>query len=333
MEIKKYHANVFSEEKFMLGESPFYDSRTNLISWVDIMAGKFYTQSLTDSKGNTNTDFLVTKETCNEYSINQEIGFSLPTLKGSTYLIGGTDGLYSLSCPDGKLQKIIDLTNEFESYQRCNDAKADPMGRLWFGSSVLDDSGHEACGNLYLLQGEKPIIKQANTLISNGMAWNKARDKFYFSDSLYHAVFVYDYDIESANILNRKSLFEIEDGVPDGLCIDSNDNLWVAIWGGRRIEHRSGSDGSLIGLISVDSNNVTSCCFMGDKMDTLLITSSGNGEKGQNDGKLFTCKLDVTGPDPNYFNLPNTPRKPFKETDLMVNLLSDQTKWNRWTLS
>jgi gluconolactonase len=89
---------------------------------------------------------------------------------------------------------------------------------------------------------EKCILsKQADTKISNGLTWSSDRKKFYFSDTLQYAVFEYDYNLETGEISNRKVLFKPEESrdMTDGMCIDSEDNLWVAFWGGSRIEERS----------------------------------------------------------------------------------------------
>ena len=165
--MKIYTAKPFSKEKYQLGEGPFYDSRTKTLSWVDITEGKFYTLSGDGKK--------------TEYAIGQEIGAALPTEKKDTYLIAGTDGLYLLDTttesPSPKL--IKDLRPYFESFQRSNDAKADPKGRLWLGSSVKDN--HEPCGNLFCLdpfnQGEI-TCRQPDTKISNGMAWSRDHKRF-----------------------------------------------------------------------------------------------------------------------------------------------------------
>lgn len=298
--MKTYNAQVFLQEKFKLGESPFYDPRTKTISWVDIMNKKFFTLG---PDGIQKT-----------FSYNQAIGSAVPTKNEGCYLIAGTDSLYLQETKsDGPASEnpapklIKNLKDYFESYQRSNDAKADPAGRLFFGSSV-DDDVHEASGNLFCLDtvGDDNIsIRQPDTKISNGMAWSADRNKFYFSDTLQYAVFSYDYDLETGEISNRKVLFKPEEnnGLTDGMCIDAEDNLWVAFWGGSRIEQRSTKDGSLLSVINVDAKNVTSCCFIGDELDTLFITTSGNGQTGEHDGCLFTCKVDVKGCGCDYFKL------------------------------
>lgn len=283
--MKEYIAKVFSEEKYSLGESPFYDHRTKTVSWVDISEGKFYAAG-DDGKGEIKS-----------YDFRQAIGAAVPAEKAGSYVVAGTDGLYLLE--GGKSRLIKELTEFYESYQRSNDAKADAAGRLWFGSSV-DDGVHEASGNLFCIDsadGGKVEVREPNTKISNGMAWSQDHKKFYFSDTLQYAVFEYDYDLESGMISNRKVLFRTEKGCgfTDGMCIDAYDNLWVAFWEGSRIEQRSTKDGSLLATVKVDAQNVTSCCFIGDKLDTLFITTSGRGLNGKYDGCLFTCKVEAVG--------------------------------------
>lgn len=280
--MKTYTAQVFSTEKFQLGESPFYDARTKTLSWVDITEGTFY--SLPADEYGTGKK--------HSYKFQKPIGAAVPGKNEGSYVIAGTDAIYLYE--KGTARIIKELSEYYESFQRSNDAKADPAGRLWFGSSV-DDGIHEASGNLFCLNGGQIKCMQPDTKISNGMAWSRDHKKFYFSDSLQYAVFVYDYDLESGSISNRKVLFKVEEGVPDGMCIDSQDNLWTAIWGGRRIEQRSSRDGSLLSVVNVEAEHVSSCCFMGKKLDTLFITSSGKDLTGKYDGCLFTCRVEAAG--------------------------------------
>lgn len=271
------HAKLYDANKYRLAEAPFYDERYDRLSWVDIIDGKLYT-----------------KESDNEtqcFDAGQMIGSAIPMKDSTGLILAGVDGLYT--CVNNKLKKKIDLSRVYESYQRSNDAKADPEGRIFVGSSVEGD--HEPCGNLFSVHKGKVKVQQQDTKISNGMAWSADGKKFFFSDSLEHAVFVYDRDPSTGDISNRRVLFEVTDGVPDGMCIDSDGNLWLAVWGGRRIEARSHKDGRLLDVIRVDAENVTSCCFFGKDLDTLFITTSGEDLDGNGDGRLYTCKPGVKG--------------------------------------
>jgi gluconolactonase len=273
-----YKAKVLSDEKYLLGEGPAYDIRNGQLSFVDILDNKFYTLSEFGE--------------LSSIDLGQPIGAAIPLTQEGAYVLCGMDGLYV--CKGNEISKFRDLTDVYESYQRSNDAKADPKGRLWFGSSSADDD-HGFTGNLFRYDNGTIKVMQKDTRISNGLAWSSDGKRFFFSDSEYHAVFAYDYDEASGDISNRQVLFEVKDGVSDGMCIDSEDNLWVAIWGGRRIEKRSTATGELLGIVEVDAQNVTSCCFCGPRLDTLFITTSGNGQTGEHDGCLFTCRVDTWG--------------------------------------
>ena len=271
--MKEYTATVFEKEKYSLGESPFYDPGLRRYSWVDITEGRLFT--MTDGK-----------KSC--FRFDQPIGAAVPLPDSEGFILAAADGLYTLK--DGKAERFLDLKTIYKPYWRSNDAKLDPRGRLFFGACAQD--GHEAEGALFCYDNGQVKCLQPNTRISNGMAWSRDLKTFYFSDSLEYAVFKYDYDPETGDISGRRVLFNIEGGVPDGMCIDSEDNLWVAVWGGSRIEKRSGIDGRKLAEIRVPAKRVSSCNFAGDDK-TLFITSSGAGENGEFDGCLFKC--DISG--------------------------------------
>lgn len=266
--MKEYSAELFDRTQYALAESPFFDEKTGVISFVDILSGMFYR-----IRNNKTVPF----------DCKEQIGSAVPMGDGS-YTICGTKGLYKFA--DEVMSQIFDLAPFFKPWQRCNDCKADPNGRLFIGSSSMSDD-HEG-GDLYLFDGDLRVLIP-DTGISNGMAWNG--DKFYFADSLDHAVYVFKYS-DDGNIEDRKVLFTTEGGVPDGLCIDKRGDLWTAVWGGSRIEHRDGNTGRLLSVINVPAVHVTSCCFITE--DTLFITTSGEGQEGETDGCLFTCRVDIS---------------------------------------
>ncbi|MCR4791283.1 MAG: SMP-30/gluconolactonase/LRE family protein [Lachnospiraceae bacterium] len=275
-----YKAELFGNEKYGLGEGPCYDPGSGRLSWVDITAGKMWQMNASGER--------------TSFDLGQQIGAAVPVKDSDGFVLCATDGLYLYE--SGKAELVLNLKGLFKPYLRCNDAKADPAGRLWFGSSVSDD--HPAEGNLYMLEKGRPVIRQADTKISNGLAWSSNRKTFFFSDSLKYAVFAYDHDPETGEISGCRELFGAENGVTDGLCIDSEDDLWVAYWGGRRVEHRSGRTGELLDVIDVPAEHVTSCCFGGEDLGTLFITTSGDGLSGEFDGCLFTCRPGVKGVGP-----------------------------------
>ena len=275
--MKQFTAKLFDFNKYDLAESPFYTREYRRYSWVDIPKGELWTMQYGVK---------------NRFSLGQPIGAAVPLADKNGFVLAAKDGLYTYE--NGSATLLYPLDKIFRPYWRCNDAKADPLGRIWFGASVADDD-HEPEGALFCY--DRGVVKcmQENTKIANGMAWSYFQTKFYFADSLEHAVFQYDYDLETGEISNRTVLFTVENGVPDGMCIDADDNLWLAIWGGKRIEKRSTANGKKLAEISVPAEHVTSCYF-GEQKNTLFITTSGMGLNGMEDGLLYTCEVDGAAP-------------------------------------
>ncbi|MBR4580459.1 MAG: SMP-30/gluconolactonase/LRE family protein [Lachnospiraceae bacterium] len=271
--MKKYQAQLFDKQKYVLSESPFYDARFKRYSWVDIINGELWTL-----QGGVKTHF----------TMGQPIGAAIPLPESDGFILAAKDGLYIYENDCERL--LFPLDTVYKSYWRSNDAKTDPYGRIYFGATVVDDD-HEPEGALFCYDQGKVFCLQENTKISNGMAWSSDRKSFFFSDSLEHGILKYDYNPENGIISNRRMLCSIENGVPDGMCIDKEDNLWVAVWGGNRIEKRNGETGELLAEIEVPAKQVSSCNFLDDGK-TLFITSAGVGLDGEFDGCLFLCEVE-----------------------------------------
>ena len=285
--MKQFTAQPLDLGKYRLGEGPYFDPDRQRLSWVDILAGELHC--------------CASDGTQSSFCLGQPLGAAVPLADSNGFVLAAQDGLYALE--ENSARRILDLTPVYQPFQRSNDAKADPAGRLWFGASLLDGAPHDPYGDLYCFDAGVLHRRQPDTRIANGMAWSLERSSFYFSDSGFHAVFVYDYDAATGAISSRRVLFQVEQGVPDGLCIDASGDLWVAIWGGRRVEYRSGRDGSLLGTVSVEAEHVTSCCFGGEDLRTLYITTAGEDLSGPWDGSLFSCEVDAQGLRPDLARL------------------------------
>ncbi|MBE5855869.1 MAG: SMP-30/gluconolactonase/LRE family protein [Lachnospiraceae bacterium] len=281
-EASKYRVELIGIEKYQLGEGPYYDPRYQRFSWVDILGNKVWYIQNGEKKS---------------IQLPQHVGAAIPLADSDGFALAMEDGIYRYE--NGTLKSWIDLQDVYKPYWRSNDAKADCRGRIWFGATVNVDD-HEAEGNLYVYSQGKVTCQVAGTKISNGMAWSADCKKFFFSDSGEHAVFVFDFDEESGSIKNRRVLFEVTDGVPDGMTIDAEDNLWLAVWGGSRVEKRSSATGELLDTIHVPAKQTSSCCFGDEDLKTLYITSAGVGLNGEYDGCLFRCRTDVQGVAPDY---------------------------------
>ena len=210
--------------KNILGEGPYYDYRNGNISFIDIVGKKLF--------------ILDKNKELKEVLFKEKIGAAIPIKDSNSFLVFGETKVFLYQ--NDEIKEYKDISSIVSKGMRCNDAKADRKGRIWF-STMVDDGISKPHGGLYTIIDDKIMCMQ-ETKLGNGLAWNKNNTKFYFNDSIEHKVFIYDYDINTGLISNRKVLAEI-DGIPDGMTIDDNDNLFIAIWGGNRIEVRDSISG------------------------------------------------------------------------------------------
>lgn len=277
----KTKIELVNDEKYILAEGPFYDIRTKATSWVDIKDKKLF---ILDKNNKLKT-----------ITFKEKIGAAVPLSRSFGYLICGEKALYIYE--NNEIKVLKELNDIMNSGMRCNDAKADKFGRLWF-STIVDDGFHAPSSALYCYTNREIICMQDGLKLGNGMAWNKDNTKFFFADSEEHVVYSYDFDLDTGYISNRKVLFEIKDGVPDGMTIDDNDNLYVCIWGGSRIEVRSSKTGILKREIKLPTKLITSCTFKGDNFNELFVTTASLEESDKYAGKLFKISLDAKGKEP-----------------------------------
>ena len=129
----------------------------------------------------------------------------------------------------------------------------------------------------------------------------------YYIDTGRNTLFTYDYDIDTGEATNRKPLIEFNGKRPDGMCVDLTGRLYVALWGGWAVDIYA-PDGKYIDSIAVDAPQVSCCCFGGDDLKTLYISTAYVGLSPENRaaalhaGKTFKIRMDVAG-------LPETPAR------------------------
>jgi sugar lactone lactonase YvrE len=162
-----------------------------------------------------------------------------------------------------------------------NDAKCDPRGRLWAGTRDKDFSAPGRpiapgrCG-LYRIDPDGAVTRVVGGVtLSNGMDWSPDGSTFYYIDTYTRAVDAFDFDMDRGTVRNRRTVVRIRsgEGLPDGMTVDSEGTLWVAIAGAGQIRRYSPS-GALLTRIDVPTPTVTSCAFGGAGGAELFITSA-----------------------------------------------------------
>jgi sugar lactone lactonase YvrE len=272
------------EVKCLLGEGPAWDDVNGVLSWVDILKGQLYLQNLKDG-------------TCKKVITGQYIGAAVPdgrggyigALAGGFYRLDGTGLVDKLGAPEG-----------MSCRQRFNDAKCDPHGRLWAGTmSLYNDFDPPGLAALYLLNRDRTAsVKVSGVTISNGLAWSADEKTMYYIDTPALAVSAFDFDAETGGISNRRDVirFDKRGGSPDGMTIDSEGMLWVAMFNGGCVCRYDPGSGKCLRKIGVPTPYVTSCCFAGDDLGTLYITTARlERARDRNAGNVFSCRPGVRG--------------------------------------
>lgn len=198
------------------------------------------------------------------------------------------DGLYSID-PETKERTFLMQPNEDERL-RYNDGKLDPKGRLLIGTMGYDEI-IDGAASLFVVENGNYKELLTDLSLSNGIGWSKDGKTFYHIDTPTKKVKQYDYDLDQASLSNERTVVEIEgDGSPDGMCVDIDDHIWVAEYGGNRICKWHSETGELLIEIPMPVSNITSCCLGGTKQNYLYITTAK--EEGEAlSGGLFKVKI------------------------------------------
>jgi len=215
------------------------------------------------------------------------------------------DGFALLDWENTRVEPLVALPDPHPN-NRLNDAKADPSGRVWAGT--MNNAMERDQAILYRLDHDHAVTEQIQPVsLSNGLAWSADGKRMFYIDTPTKRVDVFDFDAGApaphAPAINRRTLHEFGqfDGSPDGMTIDTNDNLWVALWGGSRVAHIHGTTGKELGEIRVPASQVTSCTFGGDELKDFYITTALGGLSDEQKieqphaGGVFHAKPDVGG--------------------------------------
>lgn len=291
---KEEIAELDLDTKSELGEGAVWNYKTGELIWVNITEKilNFYNPKLNNNK---------------EMLVGQMIGTVVPAESGDV-IMALENGFYRLN-PETGTKKLIADPEEDKPENRFNDGKCDPAGRFWAGTMHINGKPGE--GTLYRLDPDSSVHKMIeNVSISNGIVWSADATRMYYIDTPTQKVMSWEYDNETGEISNPKTAVEVpaEMGAPDGMTIDSEGNLWIALWGGAAVGCWNPQTGELLRKINVPAKNVTSCAFGDDDLGTLFITTARTGtsdedlEKYPHSGGLFRYRPGVKGVNAFFFN-------------------------------
>lgn len=270
--------SIVSDLRCELGEGPYWDEQRGCVFWTDIPAGKIYRH-----------DFQTGLHSC-IYTGEPVGGFTLQ--ENGDLLLFRISDIALLSLDTGALESIIPFRDE--GMKRFNDVIADPEGRVFAGT--IGDT--PTSGGLYRVETDGTIQKLfTGTGCANGMGFSPDLKTFYWTCSTTRRIFRFDYNQSTGDLTNRQLFYEAEpeEGVPDGLKVDSEGCVWSARWGGFSIKQHD-ANGTILSALSFPVRNVTSLCFGGKNLGQFFITTAQEpGEQSDIAGALLTLPSQKAG--------------------------------------
>lgn len=282
IEAREEVGDVVSE----IGEGPIWDDRFGVLRWVDIDRGLVH-------------GWDPDRGPLPALDVGQNVGFVVPS--GTDRLLAGLRDGFALLDLDGAIVEMLHAFDHDRPDMRVNDGKADPAGRVWAGTCNI--ACDEPVGTLYRLGSDGSAEPQMTDLtISNGLGWSPDGTRMYFTDTTWGRVDAFAYDTATGEWSDRRPFVEIppEVGEPDGLTVDEDGCVWLAMWRGAAV-HRYTPDGRLDTIVRVPALETTSCAFGGEDHRDLFITSATVGLTEQEwadhprSGRVFTCRPGATG--------------------------------------
>ena len=263
-----------------LGESPVWDTRINELVWVDIRGGNV----LWWAPGSPSARELHVGHTVSAIAPRSAGGYIVATRSG----FGTVDD-------KGVFELIVGVETDLPQ-NRMNDGKCDPVGRFWAGT--MSETDEPGAGSLYRLNLDRSVTKVVSGVtISNGLGWSPDKTVMYYVDSLAHGLDAFDFSVDSGEATARRRLAEIPEelGLPDGIAVDEQGYIWVALHSGGAV-HRYSPEGELESRIEIPVALVTSCAFGGPDCHDLYITTAVDPERDEPlAGSIFRYRARVGG--------------------------------------
>jgi sugar lactone lactonase YvrE len=291
------------KKQSILGEGPCWDNRTNNLYWIDCLGRKIYCLH-PDSKKVV------------EYDVSGPIGCI--ALCGDRELICALQsGIVRFDPESGQTTSLLARFDREKVNNRFNDGKCDPKGRFYVGTmsnSANEGKGSAADGSVFCIDANLNVQTMlTDVTISNGMAWSLDYKTFYYIDSPTRIVAAFDYSLDSGLISNRRIAIDLrlEQGIPDGMTIDTNGNLWIAQWGGWQVSCWDPKSRRKLSVVDLPCKHVSCCTFGGEQLETLFITTARIGLSDEeltlqpDAGSLFTVYPGVSGLLSNRFRYNN----------------------------
>jgi sugar lactone lactonase YvrE len=258
------------------GEGPVWSEHWGGLRWVDMLAGDVLSLGADGSVERRHVADVVA---------------AIRPRRGGGAVLGIERG-FALEDAAGSLTGLGELWTD--TNLRMNEGASDPDGRFYCGSMAYDK--RPGAGALYRLDPDRSVhVVLENVTVSNGLDWSPDGSLAYYNDTDSHRTDVFDYDAD-AGLTRRRPFAEIP-GRPDGLTVDAEGGVWVALSDGGQVR-RYTAEGAVDAVIKLPVTKVTACTFGGPRHEQLFITTSREGLAATAEpqaGALFRAVPGVTG--------------------------------------
>ena len=276
-------ADLVLDARSLVGECPMWWPAESALVWVDPPR---HVVHVTDPS--TGHDREITLAT--------DVSAVAPAMSGG-FVVAVADGIGLLDPYTHAFRRLGAVA--LAPPGRFNDGACDPAGRFWAGTFAWDLA--PGGGALYRFAHDGAATRVlGGVTVSNGMRWSPDGRVFYYIDSMTGSVDAFAFDAERGAIADRRSVVALADGGADGMTVDAEGCLWVALWG-HGVVNRYTPEGALDRTVRVPTRYVTSCEFGGADLDVLYITSSASASGDPNAmepapaGAVFACRPGVRG--------------------------------------
>jgi sugar lactone lactonase YvrE len=241
-----------------LGEGPLWDDWRERLLFVDIMRGHVH-------------EFDPVTKRDRVLEVAEPVGAVALTMKGD-WLIATKTGFWRLD-PESGRKSMVAAVEDDQPDTRMNDGSVDRRGRFWAGTMGI---GVRERGSLYRLDPDGTVTRMlTNVSTSNGIDWSPDDRLMYYVDTPTRRIDCFDFDDASGTIANRRPFvtFPAGPGRPDGLVVDGDGHVWVALWAGGAVQ-RYAPDGRLEHDIRFPVTLTTKCAFGGPDRRDVYVTSA-----------------------------------------------------------
>jgi sugar lactone lactonase YvrE len=290
--VQRIFGEPVTDVRYDHAEGPAWDGVTGSLLWLDQHVGDVLLGEWNPAAG--------TLTPTRSFAVGTSIGAAVPAREPTDgWLLAAGRGFARLGT-DGAVQRLAEPEEGTPGRIRMNDGKCDAQGRFWAGS--MSEDGVQGAATLYRLDPDLTLTAVLRGVtISNGLAWSADGGTLFHADTPTQRIDAFTVTGDGT-LRDRRTVVHLPDGVglPDGMCIDGEGALWVAMWGGHAVRRYSPA-GELLAVVEVDAAQVISCCFGGPQLDTLFITTSQEGlddaarAADPQSGRLFAAAVGVCG--------------------------------------